>query len=124
MPLPEVVFVGHMLTAIDRLSELVARTEREGWMLRRSLGWRSRNEAAGGRAVGACAGAASSSYALARFRFGTRDFRPEGFARLSPRQTNAGRCDIRGSDEISGSVILCSRRSRPVGLPVMDSLPV
>jgi uncharacterized protein with HEPN domain len=29
MPLPDAVFVGHMLNAIDRLADLVARTGRD-----------------------------------------------------------------------------------------------
>lgn len=29
MPLPDAAFVGHMLSAIDRLSELLARTDRD-----------------------------------------------------------------------------------------------
>ena len=29
MPLPDAVFLGHMLGAIDRLSELLARTDRD-----------------------------------------------------------------------------------------------
>ena len=31
MPLPDVVFLGHMLDALDRLAELVARTDRDSF---------------------------------------------------------------------------------------------
>ena len=31
MPLPDSLFLGHMLTAMDRLSELLARTDRNSF---------------------------------------------------------------------------------------------
>jgi uncharacterized protein with HEPN domain len=31
MPLPDAVFLGHMLSAVDRLAELVAKTDREAF---------------------------------------------------------------------------------------------